>query len=180
MERQIAVTHINVRQSIFFLLLRLFVIDLIAAFMVWLFLSSFDVAGLSDQMKLEFIAGSRIYFVAVIIVKIYLTLFVVLQWLNEYYEISPNMVTHRRGFIWKKEDQYPLRHIRLVRVDQGMIGRIFGYGTIELLDWDLARYTTLYLVHNPMKYFYILEGLLPRATSEKHVVVEKIIEEEKR
>lgn len=180
MERKISVTHINVRQSIFFLLLKLLIIDLMAAFMVWLFFSSFGIASLSDQMKLEFIARSRTYFIILIIVKIYLTLFVVIQWVNEYYEISHDMVTHRRGFIWKKEDQYPLRHIRMVRIEQGIIGRIFGYGTIELLDWDLAKYTTLYLVHNPMKYFYILEGLLPRATSEKHVLTEKIIEEDKR
>ncbi len=180
MERKISVTHINVRQSIFFLLLKLLVIDLISAFVAWLFFSSFGIAGLSDEMKLQFISGSKIYFVILIFVQIYLTLFVVVQWVNEYYEISKDMVTHRRGFIWKKEDQYPLRHIRLVRIEQGIIGRIFGYGTIELLDWDLAKYTTLYLVHNPMKYFYILEGLLPRATSEKHVLTEKVIEEDKR
>lgn len=177
-EKKIHVTNINIRHSIFFLLLKLFLLDVIAAFMAIAFFMFLTLPSLPSEIKLQFISYSEIYFVLLVSIKIFLTIYVVLQWLNEYYEIRPASVAHRRGIIWRKEEIFPIKQIRAVGIHQGMLGRIFQYGTLTLYDWWMEKYATMYLIHNPIKYLHVLETLLPGASQEKDIVRERFIEEE--
>lgn len=57
-------------------------------------------------------------------------------------------------------------------------GKIFGFGTIYLYNWYLRTHTALYLIHNPVKYFHIIESLIPKTTREKEVFLDTTITEE--
>ena len=179
-ENKILVTHINIRQSIFFLLLKLFILDLFFVFFILIFFSSIFTPVVSDSMKLQFISYNLPFFLILVFIKILITLFVVLQWLNTYYEVWPNSIIHKRGIIWKKEEKYPFGHIRSIKIEQGVFGRLLTYGTLSLYDYSLRRYATLYLIHNPIKYFHILDGLLPKAEKEKEILREHVVEREER
>jgi membrane protein YdbS with pleckstrin-like domain len=120
------------------------------------------------------------FFLILGFVKIIITLFVVLYWLNAYYEIWPNSIIYKRGIIWKKEEKFPFGHIRSIKVEQGVFGKIFCYGTLSLYDYSLRRYATVYLIHNPVKYFHILDGLVPKAEKEKEILREHIVEKEEK
>lgn len=173
--RKISVTHLNIRQSIFFLLLKLVVLDLVAGFFAIAFFFSLSSSLFSPQVKIFILSTSFVYFLLLTIFKVFLTLFVVLSWLNEYYEIHPDSIVHRIGIIWRKESKYPLRQIRLIKMQQSALGALFNYGTIEPYDWDLSKYATMYLVHNPAKYVKILESLAPRASQEKDIIREDLL-----
>ena len=177
-QNKISVTHINIRQSIFFLLLKLLVLDMFAVFIILLFFSSLSAPFISDWVKLQIISHNLLFFLLLGFLKIFITLFVVLQWLNAYYEIWPNSIAHKRGIIWKKEEKFPFGHIRSIKVEQGAFGRLFTYGTLSLYDYSLRRYATLYSIHNPMKYFHILDGLVPKAEKEKEILLDHIGEKD--
>ena len=178
-DKKITVTNINIRQSIFILLFKLVLLDVISLVMVVAFFSLVSAPffhGVNDFI----LSTNGIYFSLLVIIKIGITFYVVLEWLNEYYEIHPDSVIHRSGIIWRKESRYPLRQIRLIKMEQGIFGRIFNYGTIDPYDWDLSKYASMYMIHNPIKYLKILENLAPRASGEKESIREHLIREEEK
>ena len=176
--KKISVTHLNIRQSIFFLLLKLVLLDVFAAFLSVIFFTFLSNSYIPLAVKTFVLSSGAFYFLLLIILKIALTLYVVLAWLNEYYEIRLDSIVHRSGIIWKKEYKYPLRQIRLIKTDQGLFGKFFNYGTINPYDWDLSKYAPMYLIHNPLKYQKVLENLIPRAGQEKETIREGFTEKE--
>lgn len=172
--RKIYVGHINIRQSIFFLTLKLIVLDMMAAFVgVLYFLLATNAITIDLLNNNAMPIYNLVFFLVLVVIKISLGVYVVMKWINEYYEIWPNMIIHRGGFVIKHEERHPLSHIRSIKIDQGYLGKIFGFGTITIYDWYLEKDTSLYLIHNPIKYFNIIESLIPKTEEEKQLFQER-------
>jgi membrane protein YdbS with pleckstrin-like domain len=171
-ENKIYVGHINIRQSIFFLMLKLIFLDVMVAFLIiaHYFFTSNDaviqiLSGILPPYNLSFL-------LVLIFIKIGLSIYAIMQWINEYYEIWPNLIQHKSGFIIKSEERYPFSHIKSIKIERGFFGRVFGFGTITIYDWYLEKHSSLYLIHNPVKYFNIIESLIPRTEEERQVFQE--------
>lgn len=174
----IFVTHLNVRQSISMLLLRLIFIDLlsVAAFVaLHSFLFNTTVAQ-TLGFNYEFYSFSIL--ILLFLGKITFTIYIVLQWLNEYYEIWPNYFLHRQGIIWRKEEKFPYHQIRSIHLQQGIFGRLLNYGTLYFHDWYLDKDFMWYLVHNPRRYMRIIEQRLPKEAERKEILREHLREED--
>lgn len=102
-----------------------------------------------------------IVFGATGIFKIGLTMHVVLLWLNEYYEITPEHIVHKKGFIFRKSETYSLDKVRAIDVNDSFLGEIFNFATVTLYDIRMRKYLDLYLIHNPQRYVKILRTLKP-------------------
>lgn len=182
-ERKIIVTHVNVRTSIVFLLAKLIVLDIIATVIALVFPFPL-IVPLSMEIKTLIISSNILYFGLLLLGKIILTLFIVFSWLNEYYEITPTKIVYKRGILWRKEDVYDLNprdpavRISSIGIQQGILGRIFNYGTLFFYDRGTYRYEYLHYIHNPLRYFEILHYLLPNAAIEKEIIREHIKDKE--
>jgi hypothetical protein len=108
-----------------------------------------------------------------VFLKIAITIYVVMRWITEYYEIWPNMIMHNSGFFLKKTERNPFAQMRSVKIEQGFFGKIFGFGTINLYNWYLKTNTSLYLIHNPIKYFHIIENLIPKSEKEREIFLDE-------
>src|SRR3989344_469203 len=161
------ITHLNIRQSIFFLVLKIILLDIFGALASVLYFSSVSGEFLPQIFDNFLLSYNLFFFSILVILKIVLTTFVILQWINEYYEIWPNAIIYKTGFINTKEEKHPTEHIRAIKMEQGFFGKIFGFGTISLYDWFTQKHFLLYLIHNPNKYFSVVEGLIPKAEEEK-------------
>jgi hypothetical protein len=170
---KIYVNHINIRQSIFFLMLKLIFLDLIAAFFSILYFFSVSSKYMPETLNNFILSYNFSFFLILVFLQIALTVYVVLFWINEYYEISPNFVIHRNGLFLRKAEKHPFAQMRSVRVEQDFFGKIFGYGTIYLYNWYLRTSTSLYLIHNPIKYYHIIENLIPKSEKEKEIFLDK-------
>lgn len=173
----IVVTHVTIRQSIFILILKIVIVELIAAIAIIIFHSFITSVGVRDTI------GSTNFFniplfIVLVIMKTSLTIYVIFLWIEEYYEITPKEITHRNGFIFKSVEGNSISHLGALEIEQDILGRFFNYGTLKLFNWALEREVTLYLIHNPMKYYAILQQLIPDADKEKHVLREHIIEKD--
>lgn len=180
-DRKIIVTHVTIRQSIAVLLFRLVVLEIIAATGVVLFHSliiSTSIADIVHNVVPDFTLFNVPIFLLFVLLKTCLMIFIIIQWLNEYYEITPKEIIHKKGLLFKREEQNTLDHLGSLEIDQGLIGRIFNYGTIRLFNWATEKNIFLYLIHNPMKYHHILKTLLPESDKEKRVFREHIFEPE--
>lgn len=175
-ETKIIVSHITIRQSIFFLHLRLVALEIIASLGLIVFL----MISFSHEIPTEI--GKRIielnipFFVLLAVVKLGFTIFIIVSWLDEYYEITPKEVLHRKGLLFKKEERHLLQHIGEISTEQGAFGRIFNFGTLKLFNWTTEKTVYLYLIHNPLKYQHILETLAPDADKRKRVLREHVLE----
>lgn len=173
----IIVSHITIRQSISILLLKLILLEIIAAVIFIIFRTTLLSSQIANTFPYVDLYASRFFLLGVVIKSI-LTIYVVLRWINEYYEIFPNLVTHKRGLIWIKKEQFSLEDIQSVKIEQGLIGKILNFGTLSLFDWKLKKHGFLYSIHNPMKYVKVIETLLPGIDEEKNIIREKIMEDE--
>lgn len=176
-EGGIFVTHLTVRQSITILVLKIVTIDIVAAA---IFLFSYSVifnTVVSATLDLEPNSYNRVVFLVLVFLKISLTLYLVLRWLNEFYEIKPNEIIHKSGIIFRKVKRHDLALIRQAQIKRGLIARLLNYGTIDLYDIRLQKEIELYLIHNPIKYLHILETIIPDLEEEKQFFArEKVLE----
>ncbi len=175
---KIVVTHITIRQSIFFLLLKLIIVELIAAAA----LITFHVLFFSPDVQAQLPTGVTLFnipvFLSLVVLKTAITFYILFQWLDEYYEITTKEIIHKKGFFTKHDEHNSLNHVVSLRVNQGWFGRIFNFGTITLFNWAKNREFSLYLIHNPIKYLHILETLLPEPDEDRKMVRERLIEKE--
>lgn len=176
--KKIFVTHVTIRQSISILLSRLIILEIIFAAIFVLFHPVIFSSNLSSLFPYLDLYSMRIFFLAVAI-KLILTIYIVLSWLNEYYEISPALIKHRKGIIFVKKEQLALEDIQTISLEQGIIGKILNFGTLSIYDWKWKKYEYLYAIHNPLKYIEIIENLLPNIDEEKNVIIrEHLIKKE--
>jgi len=181
--REIALGHIDlpyvtVRQSIALLLLRLIVIEILASFFVVIFNGFLVSSVTNDAIQPLLVRFNVPIYIFLVILKILLVIYVVLQWVNEYYRITPKEIIHKKGFIFKKEEKYKIYHVAEISLEQGFFGRIFNCGTIKLFDWATDKTVYLYLIHNPIRYKNVLRRLIPEADEEKKVFREHIFNKE--
>ena len=176
--KNIVITHVTIRQSISFLVLRLLSIEIMAAIAIIVFHTLILRSDIRQLVGDDILIFNIPLFILLVVIKTVITIFVIIQWLNEYYEITTKDIVHRRGLILKKGERHLLQHIGSVSIEQGVFGRIFNFGTLKLFNWTKEKYVYLYLIHNPMKYLHIMEELLTDADKSKRTVREHILEPE--
>lgn len=177
-KQAIFVTHLNVRQSISMLLLRLIFIDFFAVSAFVAFHSVLFNTTVAQTLGFDYDFYSFIILMSLFVVKIVFTIYIVLQWLNEYYEIWPNYILHRKGIIWRKEEKYPFNQLRSIHLQQGIFGKLLNYGTLFFHDWYLDKDFMWYLVHNPNRYLKIIEQRLPKEAERKEILRGRLREDD--
>lgn len=177
-EKRIVVTHITIRQSIFFLVLKLFALELFAALFVIAFHLFIVSSSVLDRVSADINLLNTPLFIVLVVLKTAFMIYIIVAWLEEFYEITPKEILHRKGYIIRKERRFTLDHIGTLKIEQSVLGSIFNYGTIRLYDWVKDDYVYLYLIHNPLKYSKILKTLLPEVDVEERLLRPRIIDKE--
>lgn len=170
--------HVNVRHSIVLLLFKLVVIEIIATAGVIVFHSVLYAVWSYQTTDEPFVMFNIYVFIALALVKLLITAYVLVDWLDEYYEISTTEIGHRKGTFVKRNEKVKMEHLTSIRLEQGFLGRFFNYGTIKLHDWFRNRDYYLYQIHNPKRYEHVLTSLMPRADHSRKTIRNHIIEEE--
>lgn len=55
-----------------------------------------------------------------------------IRWITEF-AVTNRRVIYKRGFIWRQTEEMNMDKVETVDVDQSILGRILGYGTIRIL-----------------------------------------------
>lgn len=160
-DHKITLTYLNIRQSIAILLAKLVLTDLILAIIV----IGFYFVIVQGGDLTQFAARNTVVFLTVFgvigIIKILISIYVVLLWLNEYYEITPEHIIHKKGVFFRTSETYSINKLRLMEVKDSFLGELFNFATITLYEIRLQKYLDLYLIHNPQRYAHVLKSLRP-------------------
>ena len=167
---KITLTYLNIRQSITILIARLILIDIVLAFLV----VGFYYLVVQSGLVLNDIGLALWVFITIFgltgLTKILITIYVILLWLNEYYEITTEYIYHKSGIIFKKSEQYRIDHVRRINVEDTFLGEMFNFATVTLYDIRFQKYLDMYLIHNARRYAKILQQLQPEIEiKEDHV-----------
>lgn len=159
------------------MLLRLIAIDVVGASLVVAFYTALFTFDLPES-----IGGTQLFFniptyLFLVFVKIMVTVYVVLEWLNEYYELSVKEIYHRSGVVFKKEEKFPISNIGRVDLSQSIFGKLLNYGSISAYDHRNRKHMDLYLIHNPLRYYRILEDLVPDLEEKREIIRSHLYEE---
>lgn len=153
--------HVNVRQSITLLLIKLMVFELISAVCVVIFHLTIINLRIYDPTVIPRFSFHLSIFLILVAIKIFITSYIILEWHEEYYEISAHSIGHYRGYLFKRHENISFKHIASIKLEQDLLGKAFNYGTIRLHSWFLGKDYFLYQIHNPFKYLKVLEDQLP-------------------
>lgn len=178
-KRQIIVPHVTIRQSISILLLKLIVLEIIAAIVFIIFHPILFSSQLTNTFPYIDLYNSSTFLLAVL-VKMIITIYAVLAWLNEYFEITPSLVRHKKGILFVKVEQLALDDIQSITLQQGLLGKLFNFGTLSLFDWKWKKHEYLYDIHNPTKYLDIIEELLPGIDEERDIFISEHLFKERK
>ena len=174
----IVVSHINIRQSISILIIKLITVDIFAALFIGLVFVTINIAETALSLNINPLAATFGFFLIMALLKLILSAYIILDWLNEYYELTPKSLIYRRGIIFVKEEHVNFSDIRKIVLQQGLFGRILNFGTIEIYDFLMKKTMNVFLIHNAIRYEKILLDLIPEVEEEKNVVREKIFDKD--
>lgn len=173
----IQVSHLNVRQSIFFLIVKLLFIEIVVNGII--VLSNIPLACLDSAFGLRsFTSFHSVVFLILSGIKTCLSIFVIFSWLNEYYEVESTRIVHKKGFLFRTEEMFDYSYIIKLGIQQGFWGKLFNYGTISLHERFTNKIYYLYLIHNPISTFHTIEKLLPHVGEDQKKIREQLIEKE--
>jgi hypothetical protein len=158
---KLTLTHLNIRQSIAIMLIKIVLADIILALIMIGFYFLLIQSGNYTNNAISNPAVFLISFTLIGVFKIGLSIYIVLEWLNEYYEITPEAVIHKRGVIIRRSEKYNLDKVRAMEVEDSFFGELMNFATITLYDIRLNKYLDMYLIHNPKRYAQILHTLRP-------------------
>jgi len=153
-------------------------LDIFSAVVVGAMYLTLNFTEISMYIGLDTAVTTFSFFLIVAVIKISLSMYVVLDWINEYYEVTPSELIYRRGVIYVKEEKVRFSDIRKIELRQGLLGRIFNFGNLILYDFMLKKDLEAFLIHNPQRYLKILSDLIPDLEITKSVVRESIRAEE--
>ena len=140
-----------IRQSPMTMVLRLLVIELIISIVYLLirFPKALISNTIPENLFLEFSFLGILIYLFLLIIQFGLIIWVMANWLNEYYEIKPKMIVHHFGVFSRHQESFNVSNVESFSVDQGFWGRVFGYGTIKFFSPVLKQEYYLFNVSQP-------------------------------
>lgn len=165
--------HQIVRQTPLFLGLKLVVLELVFSG-IYLLLRlplhffEFDIPFVDETFLFY-----AIVFTIFTLIEVAIILWPLLQWANEYYEITHGEITHHKGVFSRSQQIYSLDNIEAITIEQGFLGRLLHYGTIKLVNPVLNQEIYLYLISQPEKYLEVIQKQIDKPAEGKGVFIRR-------
>src|SRR3989344_2066893 len=113
---KISISHINIRKSISILIIKLITIDILTAIIIGILFLTLNLVEVGFRFGLNASYTSFILFGILAVIKISISIYIVLDWINDYYEITPKEIIHRRGVMFTKEQRANFDDIRKIEL----------------------------------------------------------------
>jgi len=157
------ISPVVIRQSSFLLLGKLLIIEIL--FTISLLLLQTVFSPLVSSFIFFGIAYSTINSFLILLllaIKIYIIYSIASNWAFEFYCVKKGEVIHyQRGPFNHQEERFPLSSFIEVKINQGIIGRILHYGSIDLYNPFLKKSFYFFSINNPHIYVEVIESALP-------------------
>jgi len=100
---------------------------------------------------------------AVGFVEMIVLFYAVIRWHNHYNMLRSDRILTSRGVFLRRQRLFAIKNIESISVRQGIIGKIFNFGTLHLYAPTLNHQIKMLGVNDPCHKEKIIEELLPNA-----------------
>lgn len=159
---QVKIPAITIRKSIAPLIFRLVANELLfeGIYLGWRFILDLLPVTLETYLLLNFIT-LILFLVLITILQTGILVWLLLSWANDYYEIRPVELVHKQGILSKRADTYSYSHIQTIKINQGLLGRIFNYGGVEIYIPTLGYNLNFNEIPNPTEFVELIKNANP-------------------
>jgi uncharacterized membrane protein YdbT with pleckstrin-like domain len=143
--------NIIIRKSLAVMFIRLIVIEVLFGILYLLLRYIFIIADINFETTFALNKFSLIKPIIFSFIEIGITGFIFLQWVNNYYALNSHELIYISGIISKKEESYAIKNVQTVSFEQGILGRLFKFGTVKIFSPALQQELYLSEVTHPEK-----------------------------
>lgn len=93
-----------------------------------------------------------------------------LQWSFDTYTLGKNNLIHKRGIVFRREDEYPYNNIQSITVRQGPIGRGFHFGEVTLYIPTLGKALVFSEIPHPHHFVERIKQAMPFPDKSKLII----------
>ncbi len=103
------------------------------------------------------IAYDSLTFIIIALVHLAITVYIILEWVAEKYIILPDRIRHQHGILFRKTESWEIRNIETGYITEGLVARLFNYGTLTFHSPTLDSNIILNDVPSPSLVFNSVE-----------------------
>lgn len=153
---------IIIRRSVALFAARVILLELVfeVIYLTWRTLIHYLPFSLETVVTLNGVSIIFFLILVTIIQNIFLV-YIVLRWVNDYYEIGPDEIAHVTGTLSRTRKSYPYRDIQSITVHQSFLGRLFKYGEINLYIPTLGHDLHFKEVSHPSRFVELVKSANP-------------------
>ncbi len=153
-----------IRQSVAVLFFKLILLEFafLSFFLILLLIASFAVASfsLTDTSVVIFIYG------ILNVIKGFMTIVAVMNWVRHYYEVWPGIVIYKSGLFSRHSSSFKLHNISVMEIEQSLVARVFRYGSIQLQNMFVKEQFYLVDVPHPQKVILMIQTCMEKPTPQ--------------
>lgn len=97
------------------------------------------------------------------VIELAVLFYATVRWHNHYYLLRPDKILTSRGVFLRRQRFFAVKNIESISVHQGVIGRLFNFGTLYLYAPTLNHRIKMFGINAPCGKERIIEQLLPSA-----------------
>ena len=159
-QARVAQLPVIIRQSVIILFFKLLFLEtaFLSFFLLLLLVASLVVTSfsLTDTTVIIFIYG------VLNIIKGFITMIAVMNWVRHYYEIWPGIVIYKSGLFGRRASSFKLHNISVIEIEQSMVARMCNYGSIQLQNMFVKEQFYLVDVPHPQKVITMIQACMEK------------------
>lgn len=155
------------RGSIFLLVIRLMATVFVFALLKLIIRLPILYFDFEKDILLLLYSFDTLLIVLLAVLEVCIVVLVTLNWVNEYYEITPGEIIHNKGLFFTKKTIYTCEHVQSTVLEQVLIGKIFKFGTICLYSPALDEKIFLHNISHPEKNMHLIQDILNQSSKVK-------------
>ena len=102
-----------------------------------------------------------------LLIQVIISFIIIIKWYTDYWILQKQNIIYKTGIFFVNKTYYKIENIEFVSLNQTMLGKLFDYGTIELINPLLKENIYLTNIGHPN---LVLQVLLHRKERDKIIV----------
>lgn len=95
------------------------------------------------------IAYDSLTFIIIALTQLAITSYIILDWAMEVYILLPDRIEHQWGILFRETDSWEISNVETAYITEGIIARLFNYGTITFHSPTLETHIVLSSIPSP-------------------------------
>lgn len=165
--------NLIIRKSEVVLLMRIVVFELLAGLLYILLRIGLRLVDIQLDTDFSLDPVSLLKSLIFVALEIAVVGLAIIQWIRNYYILTPFEIKYVTGILSKKETSYSIKNLQSVSYEQGLIGRVFNYGNVKAFSPALQKELILTEISSPHLVAENVKDVLEESGSKSQFIMRR-------